>query len=120
MNRSQYTLTEADYDDFDIIFKKLNIPLVPINYSKENKLKIKEVKKVSSSIKRLESSTILSMQNFTAFRDWVFETLDGIEGLMGIKSIEPKISNSNPPHNLESSSSRKKGSEDEFKDHHQR
>ena len=111
MNRSQYTLTEVDYDDFDTIFKKLNIHIVPVNYSKENKLKIKEVKKVSSSIKRLESNTIPSVKNLTAFRDWVFETLDGIEDLMGIK---PKAMNSNIPNDfyaLESSSSSKLGSE---------
>ncbi len=85
MSRSQYNLTEIDHDDFERIFKKLNIPLVQINYRKENKLEIKKVNKVSSSIKRLENKTIPFVKDFSAFKEWIFETLDGIENLLGIQ-----------------------------------
>ncbi len=92
MNKSQYKLTEIDHDDFDNIFEKLNISPVRINKNEENKLNIKKVKKVSSSIKRIESRPIPSVNNFSAFKSWMFEILDETEKLLGVPS---KIYNSN-------------------------
>jgi hypothetical protein len=104
MNISQYKLTETDYDDLGTIFKLLNIPPVNIKYSNKNNIKTREVKKVSSSIKKLESNIIPSLKDFPTFKAWMFETLDGIENLLGIQSVpfnsnvknlvEGKISNS--------------------------
>jgi hypothetical protein len=52
MTLSQYQLTETDNIDFESIMKELNIPPVAIKYNEKNKLKIREVKKVSSSLKK--------------------------------------------------------------------
>ena len=84
MTRSQYTLTEDDLGDFNIIFEKLGVPLILINHIEENKLKNKKGKKVSSSKKRVESSAIPSIRNYPAFKGWVYETLNKIKGLIGI------------------------------------
>jgi len=108
MTRSQYTLTEDDLGDFNIIFEKLGVPLILINHIEENKLKNKKGKKVSSSIKRVESSAIPSIRNFPAFKGWVFDTLNKIEGLIGITPITVI---SNVPHSLESTDLNKKGLE---------
>ncbi|HDZ16855.1 MAG TPA: hypothetical protein ENH75_01100 [archaeon] len=51
MTRSQYTLTEDDLGDFNIIFEKLGVSLILINHIEDNKLKNKKGKKMSSNIK---------------------------------------------------------------------
>ncbi len=102
MTRSQYTLTEDDLGDFNIIFEKLGVPLILINHIEDNKLKNKKGKKVSSSsIKRVESNVIPSVRNFSAFKGWVYETLNKIEGLIGIEPTNPKALNSNNQDSLE-------------------
>jgi ribosomal protein S8 len=88
MGLSQYQLTETDYIDFESILKKLSIPPVTIKYNEKNKLKIKEVKKVSRSIKKsFESRSIPSVRDFPTFKAWVFETFDEIETKLGIQSV---------------------------------
>ncbi len=92
MKLSQYQLTETDNIDFESILKELNIPPVVIKYNEKNKLQIREVKKVSSSIQKIIGSTIPSVKDFPRFKTWMCETLDDIESILGIKSLP---SNSN-------------------------
>ncbi len=106
MGLSQYQLTETDCIDFESILKELNIPPIANKYNEKNKVKIREVKKVSSSIKKIISSTIPSVKDFPIFKAWMFETLDEIENKLGIQSVPSSSNNKNLVRNSLSNSTK--------------
>lgn len=87
MGLSQYHLTENDRIDFEFILKELSISPVEIKDNKKSKIKVKRVKKVSSSIeKNLGTGKIPSVTDFQRFKAWVFGLLDEIENSLEIQS----------------------------------
>jgi len=88
MEISGYSLTTEDYNDFEEIFKVLNIPDDLISNSLNVALQqediefAKEKKSVSSEIKEKFEDHMPLIKNFSQFKKWLLDKMDEIERII--------------------------------------